>query len=83
MTHVIGKVIETDAFWSHYRINPGCWPELTRTLVRNLFGNDFLKSVEETDQYFSLKIEHLNITRYANMLIDALPRDDLDKCCIA
>jgi len=48
-------------------------------MLKEIFGNAFLDPFEETDKDFCLKVHHINLKKYGKMLIENLPRDDLDK----
>ncbi|RNA21147.1 hypothetical protein BpHYR1_011891 [Brachionus plicatilis] len=55
------------------------WKGLAEIELETLFGKGFLCPLEETDYYFSLSIDHLNLAKYTDMLASSEIRDDLEK----
>jgi len=55
------------------------WYGLTKDLLSRTFSKEFLTSVEDTDNYFSLKVISIDLSEYINMLEDAKPRDPMEK----
>lgn len=60
-------------------INDDDWTTFTGTILEEIFGSGILTPLEETHNYFSLKVDHLNLEKYTRMIADTELRDDLDK----
>ncbi len=46
--------------------------------LEKIFGKGFLQPLEETDNFFHLEIEHLDLKKYSLMIANSELRDDLD-----
>ncbi|CAF4348928.1 unnamed protein product, partial [Adineta steineri] len=51
---------------------------LTSKLLQDLFCRDFLTPLEQTDVFYSLKVDHITLSKYAHMIDSANLHDDLD-----
>ena len=69
-------------FWYDHQLVEDDWVGLSRKLFSALFTERFLEPLEETDKTFAIKIQHINATQFANMLIHGEPRDDLQRFSI-
>lgn len=69
---------EIDHFWYSKQLSPNDWVGLTRSIYSELFSPNFLISLEDSDEVYSLKIKQLNLERYLNMFVENQPHDDLD-----
>uniref|UniRef100_A0A6B2KY87 Uncharacterized protein n=1 Tax=Arcella intermedia TaxID=1963864 RepID=A0A6B2KY87_9EUKA len=70
---------EIKEFWAGKKLAEGDWVGLTRQHFNTIFqgSEPFTVPVDENND-FSLKVQHLNLSRFAKMIYDAKPRDDLD-----
>ncbi|CAF3538364.1 unnamed protein product [Adineta steineri] len=69
---------ETDKFWNDLDLEPNDWFGLTSKLLQDLFCRDFLTPLEQTDVFYSLKVDHITLSKYAHMIDSANLHDDLD-----
>lgn len=46
--------------------------------MEKIFGTGFLIPIEKTDVFFRLDVNHLDLTKYTNMIAQSDLRDDLD-----
>ena len=51
---------------------------MTKAELEDLFGVGIITPLEQTDVYFSLNVDHLNLGKYSKMIADSNIRDDLD-----
>ena len=65
-------------FWSSRSLRTDDWVGLTSQLYTDIFSADILTPMEEADTTFHLKVEHWNLTRYLNMVLESDWHDDLD-----
>jgi hypothetical protein len=54
------------------------WAMFTGIILEEIFGEGFLCPLEETDHFFNLDVNHLNLTKYSSMIANAQLHDDLD-----
>jgi hypothetical protein len=47
--------------------------------LEKIFDVGILTPLEETDNYFKLKVDHLNLSKYTSMIMKSELRDDLEK----
>ncbi len=55
------------------------WTAYTGVLLERIFGVGILTPIEDTDDCFDLKVDHLNLAKYTKMINESKLRDDLDK----
>ncbi|KAK2178211.1 hypothetical protein NP493_553g00000 [Ridgeia piscesae] len=67
-----------DSFWEGRHLEPDDWQGLASQLLAEVFSTAFLTPLEATDTCFRLEVQHLNLSRYIDMLKSAEFRDDLD-----
>ena len=48
------------------------------SILEEIFGNGFLIPLEDTDNYFHLDVNHLDLSKYTEMIVNSELRDDLD-----
>ena len=65
-------------FWSGRGLRQEDWVGLTSLLYSEIFSADFLTPMQEADTTFQLRVEHWNLTRYLNMVLESDWRDDTD-----
>eukprot|EP00092_Neocalanus_flemingeri_P037052 GFUD01040338.1.p1 GENE.GFUD01040338.1~~GFUD01040338.1.p1 ORF type:complete len:1135 (+),score=193.14 GFUD01040338.1:117-3521(+) len=65
-------------FWEKRRLRLNDWVGLTSKLYSTIFTPEFLTPMQEEDTTFKLKIDHWNLSRYLNMVIESDWHDDLD-----
>lgn len=70
--------ISTKKFFDELKLDENDWQTYSEIFLEDIFGEGILTPIEETDIYFSLDVNHLNLTRYTEMIAKAEPRDDLD-----
>ncbi|KAH9503986.1 hypothetical protein Btru_067491 [Bulinus truncatus] len=77
--HVIARSgVSEEQFWEKMDLEFRDWRGLAAKKLKEIFASTFLVPLEETDNYFHLKVNHMNIKRYAEMLSSANFHDDLD-----
>jgi len=77
--HVIARIKGGESeFWSTRGLRINDWVGLTSQLYSDIFAPDFLTPMQEADTTFHLKVEHWNLTRYLNMVLESDWHDDLD-----
>ncbi len=54
------------------------WRLIAGQVLEKIFGAGILVPIEESDDYFNLEINHLNLERYAEMIAKSELKDDLD-----
>ena len=54
------------------------WVLYAGEFLESIFGAGVLKPIEEIDDVFDLKVDHLNLGKYARMVAESELRDDLD-----
>ena len=54
------------------------WVGLSSQLYSEIFSPEFLTPMQEADTTFHLKVEHWNLTRYLNMVLESDWHDDTD-----
>ncbi|CAF0780260.1 unnamed protein product [Adineta ricciae] len=69
---------ELDKFWNDCDLDTEDWFGLTSKLLQELFCRDFLTPLEQTDVFYSLKVDHITVSKYAHMINSANIHDDLD-----
>ncbi|CAF4418918.1 unnamed protein product [Rotaria sp. Silwood2] len=69
---------ETEKFWNDYDLEENDWFGLASKLLQELFCRDFLTPLEQTDVCYSLKVDHITLSKYAHMIHSANLHDDLD-----
>ncbi|CAF2071959.1 unnamed protein product, partial [Rotaria magnacalcarata] len=69
---------ELEKFWNDYDLEPNDWLSLASKLLQELFCRDFLTPLEQTDVFYSLKVDHSTVSKYAHMIHSASLHDDLD-----
>ncbi|CAG5132948.1 unnamed protein product, partial [Candidula unifasciata] len=67
-----------EQFWESKDLEFRDWKGFAAKKLKEIFTPAFLVPLEETDNYFQLKVKHLNIKRYTEMLSSANFHDDLD-----
>ncbi|XP_067672611.1 uncharacterized protein [Haliotis asinina] len=67
-----------DEFWESMHLEPKDWKGFACKKLAMVFSKPFLLPLEETDNYFELKVDHIDLSRYVNMLATAEFSDDLD-----
>ena len=65
-------------FWSGQGLRPDDWVGLTSLLYSEIFSPEFLTPMQEADTTFHLRVEHWNLTRYLNMVLESDWHDDTD-----
>lgn len=65
-------------FWTEHGLKEQNWIGLTSSLYSEIFSPEFLTPMQEADTTFHLKVEHWNLTRYLNMVLESDWHDDLD-----
>ena len=65
-------------FWSGRGLRQEDWVGLTSLLYSEIFSADFLTPMQEADTTFQLRVEHWNLTRYLNMVLESDWHDDTD-----
>jgi len=77
--HIIARQLGGSInFWTEYGLKERDWIGLTSILYSDIFSPDFLTPMQEADTTFHLKVEHWNLTRYLNMVLESDWHDDLD-----
>merc|ERR1719209_917870 len=77
--HVIARIKGGESeFWSSRGLRTNDWVGLTSRLYSDIFAPDFLTPMQEADTTFHLKVEHWNLTRYLNMVLESDWHDDVD-----
>merc|ERR1719384_2408365 len=77
--HVIARLKGGEAeFWSGRSLKHNDWVGLTSLLYSEIFSADFLTPMQEADTTFQLRVEHWNLTRYLNMVLESDWHDDTD-----
>ncbi|CAF1136833.1 unnamed protein product [Rotaria magnacalcarata] len=69
---------ELEKFWHDLDLEPNDWFGLTSKLLQELFCRDFLTPLEQTDAFYSLEVDQLTLSKYAQMIHSANIHDDLD-----
>ncbi|CAF0965041.1 unnamed protein product [Rotaria magnacalcarata] len=69
---------DLEKFWNDQDLEQNDWFGLTSKLLQDLFCRDFLTPLEQTDVFYSLKVDHLTLSKYAHMIHSADIHDDLD-----
>ncbi|UJR35359.1 hypothetical protein I4U23_028116 [Adineta vaga] len=69
---------EIEKFWNNFDLDIDDWFGLTSKLLQELFCRDFLTPLEQTDIFYSLKVDHITLSKYAHMIHSANLHDDLD-----
>ena len=75
--HVIARGQMSD-FWSSRSLKINDWVGLTSSLYSDIFSPEFLTPMQEADTTFQLRVEHWNLTRYLNMVLESDWHDDTD-----
>ena len=65
-------------FWSGRGLRSEDWVGLTSLLYSEIFSPEFLTPMQEADTTFHLRVEHWNLTRYLNMVLESDWHDDTD-----
>jgi hypothetical protein len=65
-------------FFDELKIDENDWQTYSEKFLEDIFGDGILTPIEDTDVYFSLHVNHLDLTRYTEMIAKAEPRDDFD-----
>ena len=65
-------------FWTGQGLRPDDWVGLTSLLYSEIFSPEFLSPMQEADTTFHLRVEHWNLTRYLNMVLESDWHDDTD-----
>ena len=65
-------------FWSGRGLRADDWVGLTSLLYSEIFSPEFLTPMQEADTTFHLRVEHWNLTRYLNMVLESDWHDDTD-----
>ncbi|XP_005097291.1 uncharacterized protein LOC101859401 [Aplysia californica] len=77
--HVIRRMKHSEEdFWEQLDLEFRDWRGFAMKKLKEIFAPSFLVPLEETDNSFQLKVNHLNVKRYADMLATAEIHDDLD-----
>jgi len=82
-THIFNHMTkdEIQQFWGGLNLSQDDWMGLTKIHLATIFpgsGSDnFLRPIEE-DLNFALKVNHVNMSGFLNMVVDADLRDDLE-----
>ena len=77
--HVIARCkTEETEFWSGRSLKHNDWVGLTSSLYSEIFSTEFLTPMQEADTTFQLRVEHWNLTRYLNMVLESDWHDDTD-----
>ena len=71
------KVSVEDLF-NDARIESNDWQTFTGYVVEDIFGVGILTPLEDTHESFSLEVDHLNLSKYTEMIATSELRDDLD-----
>ncbi|ESO83920.1 hypothetical protein LOTGIDRAFT_108137 [Lottia gigantea] len=76
--HVIKRLLTTEEeYWESQHLEFRDWKGLACKKLSDIFTRYFLMPLEETDNSFELKVEHLNLSRYVDMLAKSEYHDDL------
>ncbi|CAF1617114.1 unnamed protein product, partial [Didymodactylos carnosus] len=67
-----------ETFWNELDLEQNDWLGLASKLLQELFCKEFLTPLEQTDAFYSLEVDHLNLSKYAQMIDEANIHDDLD-----
>lgn len=77
--HVLQRLpISEKEFWEKQQLDVNDWKGLACKKLTEIFSKNFLVPLEETDNHFELKVDHINFSRYTDMLKYAEYHDDLD-----
>ena len=77
--HVIARLQGGESeFWESRGLRTGDWVGLTSSLYSEIFSPEFLTPMQEADTTFHLRVEHWNLTRYLNMVLETDWHDDTD-----
>ena len=77
--HVIARTKGAEIeFWERRSLKLNDWVGLTSKLYSSIFDQEFLTPMQEEDITFQLKVDHWNLSRYVNMVIESDWHDDLD-----
>lgn len=77
--HVIARSkTGEEEFWSSRSLKLNDWVGLTSSLYSEIFSAEFLTPMQEADTTFQLRVEHWNLTRYLNMVLESDWHDDTD-----
>ncbi|GMH35497.1 hypothetical protein BSKO_03365 [Bryopsis sp. KO-2023] len=60
-------------------VDVGDWMGLTKHVLGQMYHNDILEPIESAEKKLRLEISHVGLRSFGRMLIDGLPRDDLDE----
>ncbi|CAL1542802.1 unnamed protein product [Lymnaea stagnalis] len=77
--HVIIRTgLTEEQFWEKLDLEFRDWRGFAAKKLKEIFSSTFLVPLEETDNFFQLKVNHVNMKRYTEMLSSANFHDDLD-----
>ncbi|GFN98376.1 hypothetical protein PoB_002488200 [Plakobranchus ocellatus] len=77
--HVIPRLaVSEEQFWDDLDLEFRDWRGFAMKKLKDIFSPTFLVPLEQTDNFFQLKVNHINIQRYADMLATVDFHDDLD-----
>ncbi|XP_062594006.1 uncharacterized protein LOC134255480 isoform X1 [Saccostrea cucullata] len=76
---VLPKMSMTEEeFWERKMLEYRDWRGLVSKKFSEIFSKAFLIPLDESDNFFRLEVNHLNLGRYTSMLSSGNYRDDLD-----
>eukprot|EP01012_Entosiphon_sulcatum_P009931 TRINITY_DN15721_c0_g1_i1.p1 TRINITY_DN15721_c0_g1~~TRINITY_DN15721_c0_g1_i1.p1 ORF type:complete len:1018 (+),score=174.45 TRINITY_DN15721_c0_g1_i1:426-3479(+) len=71
-------------FWREHGSAQGNYAALTQQLLSDMFSPEFMIALEESDEVFSLEVEHMRMSRYVRDLAsDSTIKDDLETVSVA
>ncbi|XP_059139647.1 uncharacterized protein LOC131927817 [Physella acuta] len=77
--HVIVRLgLSEEEFWDILELEFRDWRGFAAKKLKEIFASSFMVPLEETDNYFQLKVNHMNMKRYTEMLSSSNFHDDLD-----
>ena len=59
------------------KVQENNWTELTRVLLAEMMGDQFLIPLEDTDKFFVIEVEDITIQKYAEMIKTRVFKDPL------
>eukprot|EP01125_Pyxidicula_operculata_P017781 TRINITY_DN6275_c0_g1_i1.p1 TRINITY_DN6275_c0_g1~~TRINITY_DN6275_c0_g1_i1.p1 ORF type:complete len:1065 (-),score=168.01 TRINITY_DN6275_c0_g1_i1:56-3250(-) len=69
-------------FWSSVNLMENDWEGLTKHYLSEVFGREFLEPLEEADNTFMLKIEHVDVPSLVSSIFKGVPQDDLESAIL-
>ncbi|RUS83688.1 hypothetical protein EGW08_008536, partial [Elysia chlorotica] len=70
--------LSEEQFWESLDLEFRDWRGFAMKKLKEIFSPTFLVPLEDTDNFFQLKVNHINVQRYADMLASVDFHDDLD-----